>query len=64
MQLRSGGEHPAGIVELTDDPVVADAAEPHLGLGAERRVADEHDVALGRQRRRRPTPRSGPAARR
>ena len=53
-QLGSGGEHLAEIVELADDPVVTDAAQPHLGFEGHGGIADEHDVALGRQHVARP----------
>jgi hypothetical protein len=35
--------------QLTNDVVVADSTEPNLGLDSERRVAHEHDVAIGCQ---------------
>ena len=39
----------ARVVELTDDPVVADPPEADLGLGGGGRVSDQHDLAVGRQ---------------
>ena len=45
----AAGVHRARVVELADDPVVADPPEADLGLGGRGRVADQHDLAVGRQ---------------
>ena len=42
-------QHRGGVGQLTRDPVQADAGQPDLGLGGQRRVADQDDIPVGRQ---------------